>query len=75
MNHENWIYRSWQYGAPYCRQLARAGHEMIVFDLSREAVDGFVEEFDVRPANGLESLAQAADIIITIVPSLSLIHI
>ena len=56
-------------GRPIAANLARAGHEMIVFDLSREAVDGFIEEFDVRPANGLESLAQATDIIITIVPS------
>ncbi|MFL2688403.1 MAG: NAD(P)-dependent oxidoreductase [Alphaproteobacteria bacterium] len=56
-------------GRPIAANLARAGHEMIVFDLSREAVDCFVEEFDARPANGLESLAQAADIIITIVPS------
>lgn len=56
-------------GRPIAANLARAGHEMIVYDLSREAVDGFVEEFGARPANGLESLAQSADVIITIVPT------
>jgi 3-hydroxyisobutyrate dehydrogenase len=56
-------------GRPIAANLARAGHEMIVYDLNREAVDGFVEEFGARPANGLESLAQSADVIITIVPT------
>lgn len=56
-------------GRPIAANLARAGHEMIVYDLNRDAVDGFVEEFDARPANGLESLAQNSDVVITIVPT------
>lgn len=56
-------------GRPIAANLARAGHEMIVYDLNRDAVDGFVEEFGARPANGLESLAQNSDVVITIVPT------
>jgi 3-hydroxyisobutyrate dehydrogenase len=49
--------------------LARAGEELIVYDLNRKVVDDFVAEFDARPANGLESVARNADIVITIVPT------
>jgi 3-hydroxyisobutyrate dehydrogenase len=49
--------------------LARAGQDLIVYDLNRKTVDDFVAEFDARPANGLESVAQNADIVITIVPT------
>ena len=56
-------------GRPMAANLARAGQDLIVYDIERSVVDGFVEEFDARPANGLASLAQNADIIITIVPT------
>ncbi len=56
-------------GLPMAANLARAGQELIVYDLNRKVVDDFVAEFDARPANGLESVAQNADIVITIVPT------
>lgn len=56
-------------GLPMASNLARAGQDLIVYDLNRKAVDDFVAEFDARPANGLESVAQNADIVITIVPT------
>jgi len=56
-------------GLPMASNLARAGQDLIVYDLNRKAVDDFVSEFDARPANGLESVAQNADIVITIVPT------
>jgi len=49
--------------------LARAGQDLIVYDLNRKVVDEFVAEFGASPANGLESVAQNADIVITIVPT------
>lgn len=56
-------------GLPMAANLARAGEELIVYDLNRKVVDDFVAEFDARPANGLESVARNADIVITIVPT------
>ena len=56
-------------GRPIAANLARAGNEMIVFDLNREAVDSFVDEFGARAANGLHSLAQNSDVVIAIVPT------
>jgi len=56
-------------GRPMAANLAKAGQDLIVFDLNREVVDGFVEEFGAAPANGLASVAENADIVITIVPS------
>ena len=56
-------------GRPMAANLARAGQNLIVYDLDRTVVDGFVEEFDARPANGLASIAENADIVITIVPT------
>lgn len=56
-------------GLPMASNLARAGQDLIVYDLNRKVVDDFVAEFDARPANGLESVAQNADIVITIVPT------
>lgn len=56
-------------GLPMAANLARAGQELIVYDLNRKVVDDFVAEFDARPANGLESVARNADIVITIVPT------
>ena len=57
-------------GRPMAANLARGGHELIVADLSREAVEDFTGEFDnARPANGLAALAQDSDAVITIVPN------
>ena len=56
-------------GLPMAANLAKAGQELIVFDLNREVVDAFVEEHGARPANGLASVAENADIVITIVPT------
>jgi len=56
-------------GRPMAANLAKAGTDMIVYDIDRATVDGFVKEFDVSPANGLAAVAQQADIVITIVPT------
>jgi 3-hydroxyisobutyrate dehydrogenase len=56
-------------GLPMATNLAKAGQDLIVFDLNRKVVDDFVAEYDARPANGIESVAQNADIVITIVPT------
>lgn len=56
-------------GRPMAANLAKAGTDMIVYDIDRKAVDGFVDEFDARPANGLAAVAEQADIVITIVPT------
>ena len=56
-------------GLPMAANLARAGEELIVYDLNQDVVDAFVKEFDALPANGLESVARNADIVITIVPT------
>ena len=56
-------------GLPMAANLARAGQDLIVYDLNRKVVDEFVAEFGASPANGLESVAQNADIVITIVPT------
>ena len=57
-------------GRPMAANLAQGGHELIVADLSREAVESFTGEFDnARPANGLAALAQDSDAVITIVPN------
>lgn len=56
-------------GLPMAANLARAGQDLIVYDLNRKVVDDFVAEFGASPANGLESVAQNADIVITIVPT------
>ena len=56
-------------GRPMAANLARAGQDLVVYDLDRGFVDGFVEEFGAAPANGLAGLAQSADIVITIVPT------
>ena len=56
-------------GLPMAANLARAGQDLIVYDLNRTVVDKFVEEFGASPANGLESVARNADIVITIVPT------
>src|SRR3546814_12699231 len=51
-------------GRPMSANLAAAGHEMIVSDLNRAAVDDFVATHGARPANGMESLARNAAIVI-----------
>src|SRR3546814_18666205 len=56
-------------GRPMAANLAAAGHEMIVGDLNRAAVDDFVATHGARPANGLASLARNAEIVITCVPN------
>jgi len=56
-------------GLPMAANLARAGQDLIVYDLNRKVVDKFVKEFGASPANGLESVARNADIVITIVPT------
>lgn len=56
-------------GLPMAANLAKAGQDLIVYDLNRKVVDEFVAEFGASPANGLESVAQNADIVITIVPT------
>ncbi len=57
-------------GRPMAANLAKAGHELIVADLDRAAVDDIVAAFDnVRPANGLEALARDAEAVITVLPN------
>jgi len=56
-------------GRPMAANLAKAGQDLIVYDLNRKVVDAFVAEFGASPANGLESVARNADIVITIVPT------
>jgi 3-hydroxyisobutyrate dehydrogenase len=56
-------------GLPMATNLAKAGQDLIVYDLDRSVVDAFVAEHDARPANGLTSVAENADIVITIVPT------
>src|SRR3546814_12315434 len=56
-------------GRPMAANLAAAGHEMIVGDLNRAAVDDFVATHGARPANGLASLAPTAEILITCLPN------
>ena len=56
-------------GRPMAANLAKAGTDLIVYDIDRAAVDGFVEEHGARPANGLAAVAEQADIVITIVPT------
>ena len=56
-------------GLPMAANLAKAGQDIIVYDLNRGVVDDFVKEHGGRPANGLVSVAENADLIITIVPT------
>lgn len=56
-------------GRPMAANLAKAGTDLIVYDIDRAAVDSFVEEHGARPANGLAAVAEQADIVITIVPT------
>jgi 3-hydroxyisobutyrate dehydrogenase len=56
-------------GRPMAANLAKAGTDLIVYDIDRAVVDGFVEEHEARPANGLAAVAEQADIVITIVPT------
>src|SRR3546814_15922878 len=56
-------------GRPMAANLAAAGHEMIVGDLNRAAVDDFVATPGARPANGLASLPRNAEIVINSVPN------
>ena len=56
-------------GLPMAANLAKAGQDLIVYDLNRGVVDEFVKEHGGRPANGLVSVAENADVVITIVPT------
>lgn len=56
-------------GLPMAANLAKAGQDLIVYDLNRGVVEKFVEEHGGRPANGLVSVAENADVVITIVPT------
>jgi 3-hydroxyisobutyrate dehydrogenase len=56
-------------GLPMAANLAKAGQDIIVYDLNRGVVDDFVKEHGGRPANGLVSVAENADLVITIVPT------
>ncbi len=56
-------------GLPMAANLVKAGQDIIVYDLNRGVVDNFVKEHGGRPANGLVSVAENADLVITIVPT------
>ena len=57
-------------GGPMAANLAKAGHEMLVADLNRDAVDKFVKQYpNARPANGLAAVAQGAEAVFTCLPN------
>jgi 4-hydroxybutyrate dehydrogenase / sulfolactaldehyde 3-reductase len=54
-------------GAPMARNILRGGHDLIVFDLNRQAVDKLVAEGAVAAATPRQ-VASASDIVITMLP-------
>lgn len=55
-------------GRPMASNLRRKGFDLVVHDISREAVSA-LEALGARAANGPAGVAQAADIVITMLPS------
>lgn len=55
-------------GRPMAKNLIRAGHELVVFDLNKEAVEDLVSFGAKEAANGKE-IAQSCSVIITMVPN------
>jgi len=57
-------------GGPMAANLARGGHDMVVYDLNRDALDAFTREHEnARPANGLAAVGQGAEAVFTCLPN------
>src|ERR1700681_4229050 len=57
-------------GWPMCKNIVKAGHALAVYDAEADKVARFVAETPgVRPANGAAGLAQASNVIITMLPT------
>ena len=57
-------------GRPMAANLARAGHEIIIGDLDKVALETFAQEHkNARPANGLKAIAQDSDAVFTCLPN------
>ncbi|MEX2451783.1 MAG: NAD(P)-dependent oxidoreductase [Rhodospirillales bacterium] len=61
-------------GYPMAGHLAKAGFELIVADTSRELVDRFVTEHGASAPKTLAELAQAADVVITMLPTSKIVR-
>ena len=55
-------------GWPMAANLARAGHELAVFDVNHEQTTRFAREHGATQAKTLQQLGAAADIVITMLP-------
>lgn len=55
-------------GWPMARNARKAGIDVIVHDVDQGRMGKFAEEFDARRAPTLQALAEASDVIVTIVP-------
>lgn len=56
-------------GRPMAANLAHAGIDLIVHDAEASRATAFAKEFGVRAADGLVDLGQAADIVVTMLPT------
>ena len=56
-------------GWPMASNLARAGHDVVVYDIDRSRAERFAAEFGARRAASLAELGQAVDVVVTMLPT------
>jgi 3-hydroxyisobutyrate dehydrogenase len=56
-------------GSPMARCLVQAGYEVLVNDSRREVANNFVQQVGGRASDTLRALAEAADVVITMLPT------
>ncbi len=60
-------------GAPMARNMAKAGCDLVLFDLRVDVCSALANELNVASAAGLDDAAKAADIIITMLPNADIV--
>ena len=55
-------------GYPMASQLANSGISLTVFDMDSSRTNKFIGEFDAKSAASLSELAEAVDVVITMLP-------
>jgi 3-hydroxyisobutyrate dehydrogenase len=56
-------------GWPMASNLARAGHDVVVFDIDRARAERFADELGARRAGSLAELGAAVDVVVTMLPT------